>query len=469
MAGPGDPPSDEFGRTDADALERERRRLEREGRRRAREGRATAEQSAAGASVERPRAARSKPNRPPRGKPVGTELVEWLAAARQRLSTGLSARLSARRSKSADPDIEPAPAEVVPRHPRNAGHARGPRIALGIVLLLLLALYWMLFQPFHGEGTGKVVVTIPKGAGSGQIADILDQRGIVSHGSVFEFRLRLSGKGDDIQAGNYTLAGDMSYSDAIEALTEHAGTPTTTISITIPEGDSRSQIAAIAREVGLGGDYMKATKRSKLINPRKYGAKRASSLEGFLFPASYELKPRAGVRDLVAQQLTAFKQNIKGVNMKYARKKNLNTYDVLTIAAMVEREVQVAKERPLVAAVIYNRLKQGIPLGIDATTRYATNNYDKPLRESELASSSPYNTRKFSGLPPGPIGNPGLASIRAAAKPAKIGYLYYVVKPGTCGEHSFTKSAAEFDRLVARYNQAREQAGGKSPDTCPGG
>ena len=117
------------------------------------------------------------------------------------------------------------------------------------------------------------------------------------------------------------------------------------------------------------------------------------------------------------------------------------------------------KERPLIAAVIYNRLHDGIPLGIDATIRFATGNYTEPLTESELATDSPYNTRVNAGLPPGPIGNPGLASIEAAARPAKADYLYYVVKPGTCGEHAFSSSDVEFQADVARYNEARAEAG----------
>jgi uncharacterized YceG family protein len=152
--------------------------------------------------------------------------------------------------------------------------------------------------------------------------------------------------------------------------------------------------------------------------------------------------------------------------MRYARSKNLTTYDVLTIASMIEREAQLASERPLVAAVIYNRLHAGMPLGIDATIRFATGNYAKPLTESELAVDSPYNTRLNAGLPPGPIDSPGLASIQAAAHPARVDYLYYVVKPGTCGEHSFSSSNAEFEADVARYNRAREAAGGRSPESC---
>jgi len=133
---------------------------------------------------------------------------------------------------------------------------------------------------------------------------------------------------------------------------------------------------------------------------------------------------------------------------------------------MVEREVAVARERPLVAAVIYNRLSAGMNLGIDATLRFALDNWTQPLKVSELNSDTPYNTRNHAGLPPGPIGNPGLASIEAAAHPARVPYLFYVVKPGTCGEHAFSATDAQFQQDVARYNEAREAAGGKSPTRC---
>jgi uncharacterized YceG family protein len=133
---------------------------------------------------------------------------------------------------------------------------------------------------------------------------------------------------------------------------------------------------------------------------------------------------------------------------------------------MIEREAEVAKERPLVAAVIYNRLHEGMPLGIDATTRFATGNYEDPLTESELAIDSPYNTRTHTGLPPGPIGNPGLASIEAAAHPAKVDYLFYVVKPGSCGEHSFSSTEAEFEADVSRYEKAGGEGGQASAGSC---
>lgn len=238
-----------------------------------------------------------------------------------------------------------------------------------------------------------------------------------------------------------------------------------TISVTIPEGYSRDQIAAVAEKAGLRGDYEQATESVKGFDPAKYGAEDPQNLEGFLFPATYEEFKEAKAPDLVKDQLDAFEQNVKQVDFSSAESKNLTRYDVLIIASMIEREVQVPEERDDVAAVIYNRLHAGMALGIDATIRFAVQNFDKPLTESELAVESPYNTRTNVGLPPGPIGSPGLDAIEAAANPAKVDYLYYVVKPGTCGEHVFTKTQAEFDQAAAAY-QAALEAKGSSPTEC---
>jgi uncharacterized YceG family protein len=239
-----------------------------------------------------------------------------------------------------------------------------------------------------------------------------------------------------------------------------------TITVTIPEGYTRAQTAEIAKEEGLRGSYEKASLHSPYLSPAEYGGKDAKSLEGFLYPDTFELEKRAPAATLVQLQLEDFKRRIKGVDMSFARSKNLTTYDVVTIASLVEEEVQLESERPLVAAVIYNRLREGMPLGIDATVRFATGNYTEPLTESELAVESPYNTRLNAGLPPGPIGSPGLASIEAAAHPAKVDYLFYVVEPGSCGKHAFSSTEAEFQRDVESYNSAREAAGGNSPDSC---
>jgi UPF0755 protein len=174
-------------------------------------------------------------------------------------------------------------------------------------------------------------------------------------------------------------------------------------------------------------------------------------IEGFLFPATYEFSQYTTGAKLVRDQLAHFRRQWAKLDLRYARSKNLTPYDVLIIASMIEKEAVAPEERPLVAAVIYNRLRLGMNLGIDATIRYGR---DVPgtesLRESDLESDDPYNTRTRPGLPPTPISNPGLASLRAAARPARVDYLFFVRKPDGV-HHFFTASQAEFDRKSCEY------------------
>jgi UPF0755 protein len=368
---------------------------------------------------------------------------------------------------------EPPPPAAAPKGRRGGGSGRGFLAAIGRhpfrlvgAILAVLALWFLfaLFQPFHGDGSGKVEVTIPKGSSVSEVGDLLGEKGVIDSSTLFQVRVTLDGKRSELYAGHFTLAHGMSYGAAIDALSKPPVKRVT--SVTIPEGYSRSQAAQLVEEDGLEGDYNEETVRSRYLNPAKYGGKGAKDLEGFLFPDTFELKPGAPTADLVQLQLQDFQRRIKGVDMSYAKSKNLTVFDVLTIASMIEREAGVPSQRKLVASVVYNRLHEGIPLGIDATIRFATGNYEEPLTESELAVDSPYNTRTHSGLPPGPINSPGLEAIEAAAHPAKSGYLYYVNKPNTCNELAFAKTGAEFESDVAKYNAAREANGGNEPSTC---
>jgi UPF0755 protein len=243
--------------------------------------------------------------------------------------------------------------------------------------------------------------------------------------------------------------------------------PKPVLRIIFPEGFTRKEMAAriaavntIAREErGISpslrpGRYLRATEDvSKL--PPSFKSSKAPNLEGFLFPATYAFNEDTRSVQLVDDQLGAFERAWRQVDMKYARSKKLTPYDVLIIASMVEKEVQVPRERPLVAAVIYNRLRMGMPLGIDATIRYG---FDIPptqaILQSQLDSDNPYNTRKVVGLPPTPIANPGLASMQAAAHPAEVDFVYFVRK-ADCRSHFFTASQQEFDN----YPRAGLQCG----------
>jgi UPF0755 protein len=243
--------------------------------------------------------------------------------------------------------------------------------------------------------------------------------------------------------------------------------PKPVLRIIFPEGFTRKQMAAritavnrIARdERGISPSlrpkaYLAATEQVAKL-PAGFKNSDAPSLEGFLFPATYDFNEDTTSAQLVDDQLAAFERAWSQIDMKYARSKNLTPYDVLIIASMVEKEVQVPRERPLVAAVIYNRLSRGMPLGIDATVRYG---FDipptEPILQSQLESDNPYNTRKLPGLPPTPIANPGLASIQAAAHPAEVDLLYFVRK-ADCRSHFFTASQEEFDN----YPRAGLQCG----------
>jgi peptidoglycan lytic transglycosylase G len=228
--------------------------------------------------------------------------------------------------------------------------------------------------------------------------------------------------------------------------------PPKVVQALFPEGFTRAQIArradAVSTTITARG-YLAATASSPL--PGQFaGDGKARNLEGFLFPAAYDLFETDSSTRLVRKQLDAFRLNWGKVKLGYARSKNLTAYDVLIIASMIEKEVIVPKERALVAAVIYNRLHQRMPLGIDATLRYGLGiPPTQAITKQDLASNSPYNTRKFGGLPPTPIANPGLASIDAAAHPAKVDYLYFVRKPD-CRSHFFTASIEEFDAYTRK-------------------
>jgi UPF0755 protein len=235
------------------------------------------------------------------------------------------------------------------------------------------------------------------------------------------------------------------------------------LKIVFPEGFTRADMAKrikavnrIAREKRKINPklstqaYLVATKSSKL--PARFaGDKTRRSLEGFLFPSTYQFAPQTTSRQLVNQQLKAFQDNWEQVDLAYAKSKRLTPYDVLIIASMVEKEVIAPEERGLVAAVIYNRLKAGMRLGIDATVRYGLNvPGTEPLRVSQLESDNPYNTHRHIGLTPTPIANPGLASMQAAAHPADVDYLFFVRKPDKV-HHFFTASEDEFYAKACEY------------------
>jgi UPF0755 protein len=375
-------------------------------------------------------------------------------------------------SDESAPDEVPSGTRRVSRL-HHSGHGRKPRArtvrprrgratqsrrhswvgrAFSLVPLVLAAVViWFaieLFEPFGGSPHGSVTVVVPAHSSASQIGTLLEHDGVISSGFFFNLRATLDGERGHLRAGTYHFQLGMSYASVLTALTKAPKAAQTT-QLTISEGHTRQYIAGLLRRQRIKGNYVAATRSSKLLNPHTYGAPRhVASLEGFLFPDTFSLVDPVRVSALVADQLRDFKQRFATVNLGYAHRKHLSDYDVVKIASLIEAEAASDRARPLVASVIYNRLADGMMLQFDSTTRYATGNFTRPLTVSQLHSTSPYNTHTHLGLPPTPIDSPGVASIQAAAHPARSHYLYFFAKP--CSNATvFATSYAQFQHLLA--------------------
>ena len=338
------------------------------------------------------------------------------------------------------------------RRPPGKRHSWLGRIASLIALVLAGGLVWFLvelFQPFGTSPHGRITVTIAPHSSASQIGKQLAADHVIARGFFFNLRATLAGDRSDLRSGTYHLQLGMSYHSVLQALTKVPKAAKTS-QLTISEGHTRAYVNALLRRQKVKGSYLAETRHSPLLDPHSYGAPRhVASLEGFLFPDTFTLRDPVKASALVADQLKDFKRRFAKVNLAAARRMHLTAYDVLTVASLVEAESSTNRARPLVASVIYNRLKDHMMLQFDSTTRYATGNFTRPLKVSQLNSSSPYNTHTHFGLPPTPIDSPSMASIQAAAHPAHSAYLYFFAKP--CSNDTvFANNYAQFTGLLQR-------------------
>lgn len=346
------------------------------------------------------------------------------------------------------------------------------RVVALLVLVAAVVVVWILvslFQPFAGSGHGRVEVTIPRGAGVSEIGSLLQRDGVISSSFFFKLRATLEGDRGELHAGQYEMKLGMSYGAALSQLV--AGPNIQYVNLTIIPGRSRRQVQAQLAADGIRGDYVKATVSSPLLDPTRYGAPRGTpSLEGFLWPDTYNLRKPVRLAPLIRDQLERFKQEFAKVDLSYARSKNLTGYDVLTIASLISEEAMRPRDLPLAASVIYNRLRLNMDLGLDSTVAYATGNYGA-LSERDLHSSSPWNTTNHPGLPPTPIDSPDLAAIDAAAHPAHTGYLYFINRVCGNGTLRFTASYQQFLQWSADWDAAVTRAARNhgNAEFCKGG
>jgi UPF0755 protein len=375
-----------------------------------------------------------------------------------------------RQSKALKPPKPPrqpkAPKPPKSPRPRSWGH-RLAWALLGVLVLVIVVGAWFLIsllQPFAGAEGRSIEVTIPQRSSTSEIGSLLAKDKVVSS-SLF-FRLRAELAGDHFTAGTYALAKGMSYSAALSALKRGPQGPVTT-NVTIIPGKSRYQLTQLLKSQGETGNYSQSTLKSPLLNPTHYGApKHTPTLEGFLYPDTYQLRKPISISALVADQLKQFKLEMARVKLGFAKSKNLTAYDVLTIASLEDAEAALPSDLPKVASVIYNRLALGMDLGLDTTAAYATHNYTGNLTSAQLKSSSPWNTLNHPGLPPTPIDSPDLAAINAAAHPARTNDLYFIVKVCGNGALSFTHSYSQFLALSRQYSQSLAKKGATKTEFC---
>ena len=323
---------------------------------------------------------------------------------------------------------------------------------MGCVVVLLLALvigvsFWGLFlRPASDVPPGQPVqIEIPQGSSTAEIGQLLADIGVVGNANRFRYEARSMGADGELRAGVYDLSTGSEYDDVIELL--RRGPESVYVEVTIPEGFVIEQIAErVEAETGISASEFLALARGGVTEFPDYpflASGYEGSLEGYLFPKTYRIKEGAGARDVIITMLEQYKKEMDSVDTTYSQQRGVSTHELVTIASMIEREAQLASERELISSVIYNRIAKGMRLEIDATIEYVLPGNRFRLTNQDLELDSPYNTYRNAGLPPGPIANPGLASLQAAARPAQTEYIYYVLT-GTDGSHTFTTNYDDF-------------------------
>jgi UPF0755 protein len=318
-------------------------------------------------------------------------------------------------------------------------------------LLLLLGLsaagVWWELRPV-GPGPSRIVA-IPPGASTRQIGELLTRAGLIHRPRALVVATRLKRAGGRLRHGEYALAPTQGALEITDVLIQGRGL---LHRVTIPEGFTIRQIADALAAAGV-------VHRERFIELATRGGRRfarpslvglpTDSLEGYLFPDTYHLPRSLDEEAVIGAMLDRFDAAVDATPRDAARARGLTLHQLVTIASMIEREARLAEERPVIAGVIYNRLARGMRLEIDATVLYALGRHKDRVTLADLAVESPYNTYRRDGLPPGPIASPGLAAIAAAARPAEVPYLFYVLKPD--GSHHFSRTLAEHQAAVRRY------------------
>ena len=299
----------------------------------------------------------------------------------------------------------------------------------------------------------SVKVTISPGMTAAQIGQLLEDKGVIGSASAFVDLVASRGSDAKLLPGTYQLSTKaqlVAIVDKLEKGQAASSASADTFKVTIPEGLAASQVGSLLAKAGnvkAAATYLNLSQQpAKFVVPKIGGTEaEVTTLEGLLFPDTYELMTGDGPTELIGAQLAAFAKKTASLPWTNAETLGMTPYQIVTVASLVEKEAVTADDRAMVAAVIYNRLKQKMTLGLDVTVRYAVQNWSDPLTDADLKVDSPYNTRVKKGLPPGPIANPGLVSLNAALQPAEVDYLYFLADKD--GKMHFTADYKEFLKL----------------------
>jgi UPF0755 protein len=328
-------------------------------------------------------------------------------------------------------------------------------LVLGLLLVgSLAAVNALLGDPPADPTQEAVSITIPKGLGASDVADLLAREGVLDGTFIFNLRARFDDRASRIRSGSYQLIPGMSYDEILTVLTQ-VPEEAPTFTVTIPEGLTVDQTLRRIAQADRSPFSLSQLRRAlpRVAVPRWVPAdlpEDAEVFEGLLFPDTYEFRRRAGAQEVIAELVTRTQDILSGVEGP----DGVSDYDLLIMGSLIEREARLRREQPKIASVMYNRLQQDMPLQIDATVLYALGEHRERVLNADLEVDSLWNTYRQQGLPPTPISGAGEAAITAAAQPANTDFLYYVVVDPDTGRHAFSASYEEF-----LANKARAQGG----------
>jgi UPF0755 protein len=300
------------------------------------------------------------------------------------------------------------------------------------------------------EKIDSVSVEITPGMTLNRTSVLLKDHHLIGNSLSFQFLAFLQNKQGQIQVGEYELSPSMTPKDILERVTSGK---TILHAVTIPEGLRINEIAALFEESGLGNaeEFVRQTQDTELIQVTGLPA---DSLEGYLFPETYNFSKNTSERKIILNMVDTYKEKVKNIDLlSRAHTMNLSIHQIMTLASLIEKETGVDNERKLISSVFHNRLRKNMLLQTDPTVIYAISNFDGNIRKKDLSIDSPYNTYKYKGLPPGPIASPGLKSIIAALEPSDSDFLYFVSRKD--GSHQFSSTLVDHNRAVQKYQLRR--------------